>query len=157
MELLEVWELVHQEVVQLSDALARLPDACECGDARAHLEERCSCCGAAHGGHGSSPGETCLEVISRLRTDLGLLMRDFATIAGPIETLSMKKERLDLRRSLYLTAEDLKQIASIFEKVGQSVAGFLKNCTVSELRRAKRNSKALREHCDRLDAGLRSN
>ena len=93
----------------------------------------------------------------RLRTDLGLLMRDFSVVAGPLESLSLEKERLDLRRSLYLTAEDLKQIALTFEKVSQAVAGFLKSCTVSELSAAKRNSVALREHCDRLNEGLPKN
>lgn len=155
MQLLELWRQIHAEVVQLSDAMARVPDECECGDADAHLEGRCSCC-ASHTPAKKPPStaESCLAIIDRLRADLSMLTKDFSVAAGTLDAMALGSQRLELRRGLFLTGSDLQHLVQTFEKAGESVAGFRRNCTLSELRRAKRNSVALREHCDRLNAEL---
>ena len=155
MQLLQLWHDIYAQTVQLSDALGRIPDECECGDADAHLEGRCSCC-MSHTPTAKphTAGESCLTIIDRLRADLNMLMKDFAVVAGTLDVASIGSQRLELRRGLYLTGTDFQQLAGTFEKVGQSVAGFRRNCTLSELRRAKQHSAALRAHCDKLNAEL---
>ena len=155
MQLLELWREIHAQAVQLSDAMARVPDECECGDPDAHLEGRCSCCTShAAAAKPASTGESCLVIMDRLRADLNMLTKDFSMIAGTLDAAALGSQRLELRRGLFLTGADLQNLVATFEKVSQSVAGFRRNCTLSELRRAKRYSVALREHCDKLNAEL---
>ena len=155
MQLLELWHDIHTQTVQLSDAMAGIPDECACGDADAHLEGRCSCCAShARPDKPGSAGESCLVIIDRLRADLNMLMKDFSVAGGTLDASILGSQRLELRRGLYLTTADLQHLAESFQKVTQAVAGFRHNCTLSELRHAKRYSAALREHCDKLNAEL---
>ena len=155
MQLLELWRDIHAQAVQLSDAMARIPNECECGDADAHLEERCACCASHTSAHKpSATGESCLVIIERLQADLSMLMKDFTVVGGTLDASTLGSQRLELRRGLYLTGADLQHLAETFQKVTQSVAGFRRNCTLAELRRVKRYSAALREHCDKLNAEL---
>jgi len=155
MNLLQQWHDIYQEAVQLSETIERLPDECECGDAEAHLEERCHCCG----GHGRARephghGETCTVLLSRLRADLAMLCADFSRVVGPVEAATLGTHRLELRQGIFLASSDLQQIVEALEQVNESVAGFRRTCAVSEMRRVKRHSATLREHCNRLDAEL---
>ena len=45
MALLQLWQNIGKEASDLATAVEPLPDACECGDADAHLGGRCACCG----------------------------------------------------------------------------------------------------------------
>jgi hypothetical protein len=160
MQLLELWREIHAQAVELSDAMARVPDECECGDPDAHLEGRCSCC-ASHPSAKKplSTGESCLVIMDRLRADLNMLTKDFSVVAGTLDAAALGSQRLELRRGIFLTGADLHHLVQAFEKVSQSVAGFRRNCTLTELRGAKRHSIALREHCDKLElpSGRRRN
>jgi len=155
MDLLELWQNIHEEVVQLAEAVERLPDSCECGDADAHLEGRCHCCReheAAGGTHAG--GEDCNAVIGRLRADLAMLSEDFGAAAGPMEGAALERHRFELRRGVFLAAADLQQVVTAFKRVTESVAGFRVTCAIAEMRSVKRHCAELREHCDRVNEEL---
>lgn len=155
MELLLQWHKVFQEAVQLSEEIQSLPDECECGDADAHLEGRCRCC-SAPGRASADRGHTepCTVLLTRLRADLMILWEDFVAVAGPIKAGSSEAQRLELRRGIFLTANDIQRIAEAVEHVGEAVIGFRRTCAVSEMRGLKRHCAELRAHCEQLNAQL---
>jgi hypothetical protein len=155
MNLLEVWQCIYEEAGQLADTVDRLPDACECGDSNTHLEERCRCCerheqAADH----HNGGVNCNTILARLRADLTMLSKDFFTVAGPLDGAALVRQRVELRRSVFLAADDLQQVLDAFERVSGAVAGFRHTCAVADMRRVKRHCAELREHCERVNGEL---
>lgn len=154
-DLLSLWRGVCSEAVQLSEAVELLPDACECGDADAHLEGRCGCCG----GHEKASernriGERCPAILDRLRADIAALVKDFSSLANPLELAAMAKQSVELRRGVFLTGSDLQQICEAFERLDHAVVGFRRTCAVPELRRIKLHCAELRERCERISEVL---
>jgi hypothetical protein len=155
MDLTQLWQSILEETVELAAALDRLPDECECGDADAHLEGRCPCC-SAHGQAGGrhASGVNCDVVLARLQADLSMLCEDLALAGPPTEAAALEKQRLELRRGVFLAASDLQQTVETFKKISESVAGFRIDCVVSRMRAIKRHSAELREHCELVNAEL---
>lgn len=153
MELLQLWHQVYQEAVRFSVAIASLPEACECGDAEAHLAGRCRCCV-----HRSSPphgaSENCAASIERLRADISILCQDFSSVAGPLEEAALQTQQLELRRGVFLAASDLQRIVAALEQVSAAIVGFRSSCSLTEMQRIKRYTALLRQHCDQLNAQL---
>jgi hypothetical protein len=150
-DLLPVWCEIYQEAVQLCEAIERLPDQCECGDAEAHLEGRCRCCGKDKAAHGH--GENCRAILTRLRADLSMFCQDFAAISVPLAT-GVGPERRELRRGIFLAASDLQQIVKGVNRVNEAVPGFRRTCDLAELRGLKRHSAELREHLNNVQLKL---
>lgn len=156
-DLLSLWRTVCSEAAQLSDAVALLPDECECGDADAdaHFERRCGCCGGhKQASEHNGSGEKCPAILDRLRADIAALVKDFSSLAGPLELAAMAKQSVELRRGVFLTGSDLQQICEAFEQVDHAVMGFRRTCAVPELRRVKRRCAELRERCERISEFL---
>ena len=154
MDLLQLWQNIGQEASDLATAVERLPDECECGDADAHLGGRCACCGGHTRGGRSIDGPNCLEIISRLRTDLTVLGQDLS-VAGPaLGASALETQRLELRRGIFLAAADLEAILESFKRLTESVAGFRRDCTITRMRAVKRRCIELRDHCQRVNAEL---
>ena len=154
MDLLQLWQNIGQEASDLATAVERLPDECECGDADAHLGGRCACCGGHTRGGQSIDGPNCLEIISRLRTDLTVLGQDLS-VAGPaLGASALETQRLELRRGIFLAAADLEAILESFKRLTESVAGFRRDCTITRMRAVKRRCIELRDHCQRVNAEL---
>ena len=112
-----------------------------CGDADAHLEGRCRCCG----GHEQSmerhgTGEKCPTILERLRADVAALVKDFSALAGPLELAAMAKQSVELRRGVFLTASDLQQICESFERVDRAVVGFRRTCALLDLSSALKSA-----------------
>lgn len=153
--LLSLWRSVSWEAARLSEAVERLPDACECGDPEAHLEGRCRCCG----GHEPATirqgsGENCVAILARLRADIMVLDKDFTALAGPLEAAALTMRSVELRRGVFLAANDLQRVFEAFQRVDHSVIGFRRTCATSELRGVKRHCAELREQCERINAEL---
>jgi hypothetical protein len=154
MDLLQLWRNIGQEASDLATAVERLPDECECGDADAHLGGRCACCGGHSRGGQSIDDPNCLEIISRLRTDLTVLGQDLS-VAGPaLGASALENQRLELRRGIFLAAADLEAILESFKRLTESVAGFRRDCTITRMRAVKRRCVELRDHCNRVNAEL---
>lgn len=153
MELLQLWKNIHQEASDLTTAVERLPDKCECGDAESHLGGRCPCCR----GHmtGENPaGQNCLSIISRLRADLRALGQDLS-IAGPaLGASALETQRLELRQGVFLATSELEAILESFTRLTESVVGFRRECTITRMRTVKRRCAEFRAHCDRVNAEL---
>ena len=155
MDLLQLWQNIGQEASDLATAVERLPDECECGDADAHLEGRCACCGGhTHGRRPPADSQDCVVTISRLRADLTALGQDLS-VAGPALGVSaLENQRLELRRGIFLAAADLEAILESFKRLTESVAGFRRDCTITRMRAVKRRCIELRDHCQRVNAEL---
>lgn len=154
-DFLSLWQSVRSGATQLLQAVDLLPDECECGDAGAHLEGRCSCCG----GHkqvrrAEGTGVNCAAILDRLRADIATLAKDFSSLAGPLEMAAMARQRVELRRGVFLAASDLERISAAFERVDHAVMGFRRTCAVAELRRVKLRSTEFRDQCERINADL---
>jgi hypothetical protein len=154
MRLSELWQEVYREVMQFTETLARLPDECRCGDAEAHLEERCPCCESSHARGPLGAGGSCAETVSRLQADFSMLWEDVKRVSAPIEEAAPREDLLEIRRGVFLAAKDLEQIGRELERVTEAVLGFRRSCAVSELRRAKRHAAELRAHCERVNNNL---
>lgn len=155
MDLLKLWQGINQQAGLLADSVAGLPDACECGDADAHLEGRCSCCERHEwSAQGPKSAESCTAIIARLRVDLRMLCADFAAIAPAVDATGLTERRLELRRGVFLSAADLEQLTEAFERVTGAVAGFRRDCAITEMKKVKRFSSDLRAHCERVNAQL---
>jgi len=133
----------------------RLPDVCTCRDTGAHLEGRCRCCN----GHkpieeGPAREENCIATIARLRTDLTILANDFESASGPVEALDLVKGEVELRRGIFLAANDLQQVLDAFKRITESVAGFRMNYSVTQMQRIKRHCVELLEACRRINREL---
>lgn len=150
-DLLQLWCEIYQEAIHLCEAIEALPDQCECGDAEAHLEGRCRCCGKDKPAHGH--GENCSAILTRLRADLSIFCQDFAAISVPMAA-GVGPERLELRRGIFLAAGDLQQIVKGVERVNDAVVGFRRTCDLSELRGLKRHGSELREHLNQVQIKL---
>lgn len=154
MEMLQRWFGIHAEAVRLCQAIERLPEACACGDAEAHLAGRCACCRHRHSEGGDRHGENCGLVLARLRAEFAMLCQDFSQVAGPLEEAAVEAARIELRRGVFLAARDLQQIAADLDAVSDAVMGFQRSCTITEMQRVKRHVAELREHCEQLNAQL---
>ena len=157
MDLLQLWQSIYQEAVQLAETVERLPDRCECGDADAHLEGGCRCCDRSERtGEQARSGKNCNQILARLRADLTMLSEDFAVAGPPLEASAFEKQRFELRRGVFMAAVDLQQILEAFKRVSESVAGFRRDCALSRMRTVKRCSAELRDHCERVNGELAS-
>ena len=150
-DLLQIWCEIYQEAIQLCEAIEALPDQCECGDAVAHLEGRCRCCGRDKPVHGH--GENCNAVLTRLRADLTIFCQDYAAISVPLST-GLGPERIELRRGIFLAATDLDQIVKAVKRLDEAVVGFRRTCDLSELRGLKHHTAELREHLNQVQIKL---
>lgn len=154
-DLMQQWRNVYQEAIALVEEVERLPDECPCGDADAHLNRRCRCCGSR--GHASQPqahSQSCTELLACLRADFALLCEDFTRMAGPMRTVAFETRWTSLRRDVVFTADDLQKIADSLDQVDQAVVGFRSTCAVSEMRSLKRACGELRVHCAALNGEL---
>ncbi|MCI0567368.1 MAG: hypothetical protein L0Z52_04140 [Acidobacteria bacterium] len=149
------WQEVSEEVGRLCDALEKVPEACECGDAESHLEGGCRCC-HGHASAGTiSPGRPhCGERIEQLRADLALLCEDFKRAAGPFHKEATGEGRGQLRRELLLVAGDLSRMMAALEDLDRAVVGFQRTCSLSDMKGVKRHAAALLVHCRKVDAEL---
>ncbi|MEW6735936.1 MAG: hypothetical protein AB1489_31875 [Acidobacteriota bacterium] len=155
MDLLQLWQSIYQEVVQLAEIVQRLPDNCECGDADAHLEERCMCCdGHKRAKQPRDGGQNCSTILANLRVNLAMLCKDFTTVAEPIGASALVNHQLELRRGVFLAASDLQQLLEEFEQASAVVAGFRRSCAISEMNRVKHHCAQLRERCEKISAQL---
>lgn len=155
MDLLQLWQSIYQETVQLGEIVEQLPDGCESGDADAHLEGRCRCCDRhERTGEPARAGKNCNEILARLRADLAMLNEDFAIVGPPLEASALEKQRFELRRGVFLAASDLQQILEAFKRASESVAGFRRDCSLSRMQVVKRYSAELRDHCRRVNAEM---
>lgn len=154
MELLKLWQNIHQEASNLATAIERLPDECECGDADAHLGGRCPCCRGHTPGGNPPEAQDCLSIISRLRADVTALGQDLS-IAGPaLGASALERQQQELRRGLFLAAGELDAVREAFQRVTESVVGFRQECTISRMRAVKRRCVEFRAHCDRVNVEL---
>ena len=154
MQLLKLWQNIHQEASNLATAIEQLPDECECGDADAHLGGRCPCCrGHAPGGNPPEAPD-CLSIITRLRADVTALGQDLSIAGPPLGASALEGQQPELRRGLFLAAGELEAIREAFQRVTESVAGFRQECTISRMRAVKRRCVEFRAHCDRVNAEL---
>ena len=155
MDLLQLWQSIYREAVQLAETVGQLPDQCACGDADAHLEGRCRCCDShERTGEQAHTGKNCNEILARLRADLMMLSEDFAVAGPPLEASALAKQRFELRRGVFLAATDLQQILEAFNRVSESVAGFRRDCALSQMQSVKRCCAELRGHCERVNAEI---
>lgn len=151
-EFLQLWLEIYKEAIHLCEAIDKLPDHCECRDAEAHLEGRCPCCREhkdltevlAH-------TESCTVLLTRLRADLTILSQDFGRVAMPISAATIGLGSLELRRGIYLAAEDLQRITKTVDRIQEEVAGFRRSCDLTELHGIKQRAKELREHFNQLN------
>lgn len=154
MEFLDYWRSIYGEAVQFSDIVSGLPDGCECGDGATHFEGRCPCCDSSHAAGPHEGAETCTALLERLRADLSMLCEDFHRLAAPLEKGAQEELRLELRRGVFLAGSDLGRILMALEHVSESVIGFRRTCSVSQMHRVKQATAAFRAHCARINAEL---
>jgi hypothetical protein len=83
-----------------------------------------------------------------------MVSEDFAVAGPPLEASALEKQRLELRRGVFLAATDLQQILEAFKRVTESVAGFRRDCALSQMRIVKSRCAELRDHCERVNAEL---
>lgn len=153
MDLIEHWRQVHREAIRFCESVERLPVGCPCGDAPAHLQERCRCCGSEARGEAGAPAETCQETLARLGADVSALCRDFRHVAAPLNQAT-RDETGAARRGILLAAGELQQMALELDRAGETVLGFLRTCAVSHLRILEKHAAALRTQCDRVNAAV---
>lgn len=157
MDILGKWRDVYEEAVRLCQSMEHVPEECPCGDADAHLAGRCACCGGHAQKHQEHPtGQSCKGLLASLRAEVVLFCEDFKRTAGPLEEAARDEVRPELRRDIFLTAADLEQLLATLDEANETVAGFLRTCTVSDLKRVKRHSVSLRAHCERLNSRLQT-
>jgi hypothetical protein len=151
----QLWIEIYQEAIHLCDAIDSLPDRCECGDADAHLEGRCPCCRERmQSTEARAHAENCTDLLTRLRADLAMLCQDFAQLATPIGTGAIGMKCLELRRGVFLAAEDLHKIAKVVDRLQEEVVGFRRSCDLAELHSIKHCATELREHFNQLNHSL---
>jgi len=154
-DLMQQWRNVHQEAISLAEEIEHLPDECPCGDADAHLNGHCQCCGThPQAIQPKVHSQSCTDLLACLRADLALLCEDFTRLAGPMNAVAFQTRWAVLRREVLLTADDLQKIAGALERVDQAVVGFRHSCAVSEMRSLKRACAELRMHCEQLNSEL---
>lgn len=155
MKLLERWNDIYTEATRLCKEIEQLPEDCACGDGAAHLDARCECCR----GHLGKPGEPlaaqrCTELLATIRADLALFCADFGGLADADAGMRTGEVPRDIRRGVVMAATDLTCLAEAFARTDEAVAGFMKNCTLAQMRQVKRHAVTLREHFDSLQRAL---
>ena len=155
MNFLQFWLEIYQEAIHLCDAIDGIPDHCECGDAVAHLEGRCPCCREhKHSGEVLAHAQNCTDLLTRLRADVAMLCQDFGQLATPIGNAAIGMKCLELRRGVFMVAEDLHKIAKAVDRLQEEVVGFRRTCDLAELRGIKQRAIELREHFNQLNVSL---
>ena len=154
MDLLQLWQNIREEANDLAEAMERLPDHCDSGNAEAHLTGHCDCCNAPGPTGHSQKNPDCLAILGRLGVDLKMLNQDLA-VAGPsLDVVAQESKRTELRRGILLAAGDLQALNEAFKRLTESVVGFRRECTISRMRTVRRHSLELRDHCERINAEL---
>lgn len=155
MDIFQLWQNICVEAGNLAAGIEQLPDYCESGDADQHLSGRCSHCGQHHLSAENAPqGLDCLEVISRLRADLAILNQDLSAAVPPLNIAAHETHQTEIRRGIFLAANDLQLINEAFERISESVVGFRRECTVSRMRAIKHYCLEFRNRCERVNAEL---
>lgn len=154
-DLMQQWQNVYQEAISLVEEIESLPDECPCGDADAHLNRRCLCCGNhAQASQPQDHSQRCTDLLVCLRADLALLCEDFMRVADPMKAVAFQTRWAALRRDVLFTADDIQKIAGALERVDHAVVGFRRSCAISEMRSLKRACAELRMHCEALNREL---
>ena len=154
-DLMQQWQNVYKEAISLVEEIENLPDECPCGDADAHLNRRCLCCGNhSQANQPQDHSRRCTDLLVCLRADLALLCEDFMRVADPMKAVAFQTRWAALRRDVLFTADDLQKIAGALERVDHAVVGFRRSCAISEMRSLKRACAELRMHCEALNREL---
>lgn len=152
---LTIWNSIYSEALQLFLSIHALPDECKCKDADMHLEGRCPCClDRKQPQETSIHTENCSALLNRLRADLTMLCQDFTQIATTVENTAVGVECIELRRGVFLAANDLHKIAKTVDRLQEAVAGFRRTCDLMELRGMKHRAGEMKHHFDELNVRL---
>lgn len=146
------WHGVYEEVRRLCESLEKTPERCECGDAEAHLAAVCHCCHGHVAGTSATPGQPpCGERIAQLQADLALLCEDFKQASAPMTKGAKGDRGPEIRRALFLAADELGRIFRALEDLDRAVVGFRRTCSIVDMKRIKRESTSLLARCGEVD------
>lgn len=155
MSLLQRWQTIHDEAVQLADIVQQLPETCACGDAEAHLQGRCldDHRRGQSGTHPDAAGN-CSDALARLHSDLFLFNHDVSVMLSLCDRRLWPSQRLELTRGLFVTASDVLQVINTFHQLSAAVVRLHHHWTAGEMQCLKRHAAELRDRCERLNAEL---
>jgi len=145
---------VYYDAAALRDALTAIPDACDCGDAVAHLAGRC-CCYASR--QSSSLGERerecrgCIAQLERLRRSIEEVSRDRhdamrSVRPGDFSTTAQAK--------LLRVDNAIRKLELTLAKIDRSVETYRSTCAHEALLELKGYHVELGRRIDELNGAL---
>ncbi|GBC81783.1 hypothetical protein HRbin10_00895 [bacterium HR10] len=151
MTLFHQFQDVYFDVIGLAEALAQLPESCECGDAEAHFTGRCRCVGAESE---KPPGEGepgCVCHLKKLRERLYWLEEDLQRVKIPQRA---GEEWQQWREKSFLLLTCLRSLTASLDQLDQAIEQFRQSSADEPLHRLRACGQELRAWAEKLNALL---
>lgn len=151
MDLFHKFQDVYFDIVQLTELIDRIPDACRCGDAQAHLDGQCAC---AEEEKQSSPqpiGKECLRLLREIEERLRWMEDDLEHVKLNQPTMQHEPEVV---QQIEMVWDEVHYLHALFHRIEQSIERFRLTCDDGQLRRLREAGRELKRCAERLNAVL---
>jgi hypothetical protein len=147
--LLGGWRAVAEGAHGLARALEQTPDACACGDGRAHLAGSCDCCRARRATECLDCARLLDGLDEKIQTQVERTLRYLPALAdmGLVRTSAADDA---LRR----VPRDLGAVVRTFARLRAAVREFERGCSTGHLRAIRQLTRKLRSSVGDLERAL---
>ena len=140
---------VYFDAVKLWEELERIPRACDCGDAHAHLSRQCCCAGLPpQRAETGTEGSGCLARLEALGNSIGWFRED---MRKEIRELEPGEASCGLGSRLFLIENLIDSLNSSVDRIKLDLMAFRATCAHDALQRMKGSSEELRRYIDKLN------
>lgn len=141
---------VYYDAVDLAEQLERIPAACDCGDADAHISGSCCCAGAQphRTSEESEPRTGCLARVNELSESIQWFREDVRRDRGEVSRVEISGA---LEGRLSLIDNLIDDLSSMLTRLKLDLAEFRANCAYPALERMKKSNDDLRRYTAELN------
>lgn len=151
--LLGGWRDVVDDVTRVSRSVSELPDICDCGDGKAHLQGRCPCCHRVT--HDRVPDcEDCDAQLTRLRPAIDLLTVDTLRFLPAVKDLLARATPPEISSGAADVETHIARLIRTFAALLAASEQFRTDCRSSHLAVLKEAATSLRRECDALSRAM---
>jgi len=151
--LLGGWLDIVDDVTELCHSLAELPDICECGNGKAHLQGRCPCCFRVT--HDRVPDcEDCDAQLTQLRPRIDLLTVDTMRFMPGVKELLARATPVEVSGRATALEAHIAQLIRTFAALIVAADQFRTDCRSSHLAVVKQLATSLNRECNALSRAM---
>lgn len=144
--LLGGWRDILDDVRELSQCLAAMPEDCRCGDATAHVSGSCACCQAAR-----VSCDDCTERLAVSRAHIDALVTDTLRFFPAFTQILVGTYPLDAQNAADEVQHDIGALVRTFERLAVATEAFSTGCRMTHAAIVKQAARDLHAHAEQLE------